>query len=102
MAHGEPEADRFGPLAVGHQLAGGVVDGGDVVGVERVPQSEEVGGDAQPHTEYLGAGAIVVRRDDEHQHREADYMHQRDHAEQDTDLDEVATIPGRQQATDQR
>ena len=32
-----PEANRLGPLAIGHQLARGVVDGGDVVRVERVP-----------------------------------------------------------------
>ena len=41
-----------GPLAVGHQLAGGVVDRGDVVGVERVPHAQGVGGDAQPDAEH--------------------------------------------------
>ena len=44
-----------GPLAVGHQLAGGVVDGGDVVGVEGVPHAEGVGGDAQADAEDLRA-----------------------------------------------
>ena len=33
--------DREGPLAFLHQLAHDVVDGGDVVGVEGVPQAEE-------------------------------------------------------------
>jgi hypothetical protein len=33
-------------LAVGHRLAGGVVDGGDVVGVEGVPYAGGVGDDA--------------------------------------------------------
>src|SRR5947209_10471926 len=102
MPHGEPEADRLGPLAVGHQLARGVVDGGDVVRVEGMPQPEEIRGGAQTHTEYLGAGAIVMRRNDEYQYRESDHMHERDHAEQGTDLGEVATLPGREQATDKR
>jgi len=39
VADGEPEADRDGTLAVRHQLARGVVDGGDVVGVEGVPHA---------------------------------------------------------------
>ena len=49
VPEGEPEPDRQRPPrtlgAVGEQLAGGVVDGGDVVGVERVPQPEGVGED---------------------------------------------------------
>ena len=47
VPEGEPEADRQRPLALGHQLAGGVVDGGDVVGVEGVPHAERVRGDAR-------------------------------------------------------
>ena len=53
VAEGEPEADRQRPLALGHQLAGGVVDGGDVVGVEGVPHAEGVGGDAEADAEDL-------------------------------------------------
>jgi hypothetical protein len=37
MAEREEEADAKRALAVIHQLAGGVVDGGDVVGIERMP-----------------------------------------------------------------
>ena len=43
MAQGEEEAHGDGPLAVLHQLAGDVVDGGDVVGVHGVAQAEAVG-----------------------------------------------------------
>ena len=39
----EPEADADRALALLHQLAGDVVDGGDVVGVHRVAQAEAVG-----------------------------------------------------------
>lgn|GEM_PF-3926542 len=59
-----------------------------------MPQSKEICGGTQAHPEYLGAGAIVMRRDDEDQYRETNHMHERDHTEQGTDLDEVATIPG--------
>jgi hypothetical protein len=37
MAHGEPESDRLGSLAIGHQFASGVIDCSDMVGVECVP-----------------------------------------------------------------
>ena len=42
-----------GRLPVGHQLAGGVVDGGDVVGVEGVPHAERVRRHAEPDAEDL-------------------------------------------------
>jgi len=45
-----------GALAVVDRLAGGVVDGRDVVGVERVPAAQGVGGDAQPNAEELVVG----------------------------------------------
>ncbi len=49
VAEGEPEPDRQrSAAAVGEQLAGGVVDRGDVVGVEGVPQAEGVGEHAEP------------------------------------------------------
>jgi hypothetical protein len=47
MAEGEEQADRHPPLPVGDQLSRGVVDGRDVVGVERVPHPEQVGGQDQ-------------------------------------------------------
>ena len=43
MAEREEEAHGHRPLALGHQLAGDVVDGGDVVGVDRVAQAEAIG-----------------------------------------------------------
>jgi len=39
----EPEADRHRALAILHQLAGHVIDCGDMVGVDRVAQAETVG-----------------------------------------------------------
>ena len=66
VAEGEEVADAeralrpldLAPLV--HQLAGGVVDGRDVVGVEGVAQAQGVGEDAHPDPE-----ALVVARDDE-------------------------------------
>lgn len=43
MTHGEEEADADGPLALLHQLAGYVVDRGDVVGIDGVPKTEAAG-----------------------------------------------------------
>jgi hypothetical protein len=40
-----------------------------------------------------------VRSYDEYQRRERDDVHHRDDAEQHTDFEEVASIPGRQQTT---
>ena len=59
---GEPEADRQRALALGHQLAGGVVDRGDVVGVEGVPHPQGVGGDAEADAEDLMRADLVVVR----------------------------------------
>jgi hypothetical protein len=67
----QPDAER--PAPVGHELAGRVVDRGDVVGVERVAQAERVRGqpDAggertrRPHREVRG-------HDDAEQQAEAD------------------------------
>jgi hypothetical protein len=60
VAEGEEEADAQRPLALVHQLAGGVVDGGDVVGVEGVPHAEGVG----EHRD-ADAEALVVLGDDQ-------------------------------------
>ena len=46
MAEREIEPERDRPLALLHQLAGGVVDGGDMVGIDGVAQPEAVGEEA--------------------------------------------------------
>ena len=89
VAEGEEEAAAQGAFAVGHELAGGVVDAGDVVGVEGVPEPQEPGGDgdAQPdaesaaaadslvvevvrhHAQHVDAPACPVDRQDEQEHR---------------------------------
>jgi hypothetical protein len=56
----EPEAEAQRSLALVHQLAGGVVDRRDVVGVKRVAQPERIGQPRDPDPE-----ALVVRGDDE-------------------------------------
>ncbi len=43
MAEREEEADADRALAFLHQLAGDVVDGGDMVGIDGVTQAEAVG-----------------------------------------------------------
>src|SRR5437868_6196612 len=79
MPEREPEADAEGTLALGHQLARGVVDGRDVVGIERVAQPQRVRGQPEPDREPTGrAQAIVMRRDQHDQDEEAQYV-QADH-----------------------
>ena len=69
----EEEADAQRPLAFGHQLARGVVDRRDVVGVEGVAHAERVGGHAGPDRERPRAPeVVVVRRDDRDQEEEAE------------------------------
>ena len=60
VAEREEEPDRQRPLALADQLAGGVVDGGDVVGVERVPHAEGVGQHARAHAEGLAPADVVM------------------------------------------
>ena len=43
MTEREEQADRNRPLAGLHQLARHIVDGGDVIGIDRVAQAERVG-----------------------------------------------------------
>jgi len=77
MPEREPEADAQGSFALVHQLAGGVVDRRDVVGVERVsePQRVREAGHADPE-------ALVVRRDDEQdEHGEPDDVQRGDRDE---------------------
>ena len=76
MAEREEEAHRQRTLALRHELAGGVVDCGEVVGVERVTQTQRVGGNAEADTEdlVLGAEVVVVRGDDGDQGDPADHV----------------------------
>ena len=73
----------LGRHVLGHQLAGGVVDGGDVICVEGVPQSEGVSQDADADVEHrvLAAEGEIVRHDQEEQRAEPDDVQQRDEAE---------------------
>ncbi len=82
VAEGEEEPDRQRPLAVGHQLAGGVVDRGDVVGVEGVAQTQGVGGDPEADAEHLAVGpeVVVPRGDDRDQSEPADHVQPDDDA----------------------
>ena len=81
MAQREEEADTEGALPVVHQLAGGVVDRGDVVSVERVPQPQCVGGQSNADSEDFVAEAEVLRCDEHHQRDPADEVQARDDAE---------------------
>jgi hypothetical protein len=77
----EPDAQR--PLAVVHELARRVVDGGDVVGVEGVAQPEGVR--REPHAGgegATGAEAEVVRHDDAEEQAEADHVQRDDRSGQ--------------------
>ena len=60
VAEGEEEPDGQRPLALGDQLAGGVVDRGDVVGVEGVPHAEGVGQRAGADAEDRRLADVVV------------------------------------------
>ncbi len=71
MADREIQTDRLGAPPLAHQLAGDVVDGGDVVGVERVAQTQHVGEPAAPRSTGLPpnttaaqthASALLARR----------------------------------------
>src|ERR1700759_5133194 len=67
------------PGPVREQLPRGVVDRGDVVGVERVPHPEQVGGQAETEPEDPRAAQLVVRRsDEERQGSPAEHVQQQD------------------------
>ena len=59
MSEREIKADADRALALLHQLARDIVDGGDVIGVDRVPQAEGIGEQrrAQQHR-------LVMQRDE--------------------------------------
>src|SRR5690348_15009760 len=60
MTEREEEPHAECPSAIAEELAGRVVDGRDVVGVERVAESEAVGKDAEPGNHGMARG---VERD---------------------------------------
>jgi hypothetical protein len=73
--------------AASHQLAGGVVDGGDVVGVEGVPQPEGVGehADTDGEDRVVTAERVVLREHESEEDTQADDVQcddERDHAGQ--------------------
>jgi len=79
------------PSAVRHQLAGRVVDCRDVVGVEGMAKTEDVGCEAQTHAEDLRAHGEVPWGDDEDQHAEPHDVHEHDDRRVRRDLDPVLT-----------
>ena len=58
MAEREHQADRDRPLPLLHELAGDVIDGGDVVCIDGVPQPKAVGQKRRPQQDRE-----VVERD---------------------------------------
>ena len=65
VAEREPGADGQGALAVVEELPRGVVDRGDMVGVESVPESEDVRRDREPGEDQDSGSRllrIVVRK----------------------------------------
>jgi len=78
VAQGEEEADAQRPAAFVHQLAGGVVDRRDVVGIEGVPQPEGVGQHAGAHPERRPRVDPVVPPGSQGQQRETEQMHPED------------------------
>jgi len=74
----EPEADAHRLLAVCHQLAGRVVDGRDVVGVEGVAHTQGVGRDAEPDADDLATDAVLRRHDEGEEHAPPDDVQQED------------------------
>ena len=84
-------------LALLHQFAGRVVDRRDVVGVEGVAEPERVGGHADPDRERARrAQAVVVRRDQPDQHKEAEHVQtgdDEDHQDQRPPVSAVQRCP---------
>ena len=60
VAEGEEETRPQRAFAVGHQLAGGVVDAGDVIGVEGVPEAQEPRGDGHPEPDAEPSAAALA------------------------------------------
>ena len=83
MAQREEEPDPERALTFVDQLAGGVVDGRDVVGVEGVAHAQREGQDAGAQTEQLRLRNMEVVADGHQQERPADdveHQHGQRHA----------------------
>lgn len=93
VAEREPEPDRDRPLAVGHQLAGGVVDRGDVVGVEGVPHTKRVRGHPKADPERLGTDLVVPRHHEQEQDAERHHVQRGDHSQKTGGTDGVLAPP---------
>ena len=79
VAQGKPETCGQRPRALADQLAGGVVDYGDVVGVERMPHPEQVGRHPESDAEDARRSQRdVLRRHPEDQHAPAKYVERQD------------------------
>jgi hypothetical protein len=74
VAQGEEEPHRQRSLALTGQLAGGVVDGRDVIGVERVPHAQGVGQRPGAHAEHRRLADVVVAAQGGGQHPPADHV----------------------------
>src|SRR5215470_13142418 len=102
MAEGEEETAGQRALAVGHQLAGGVVDARDVVGVEGVPEPEEPRGYRHAEPDPQARAAVrsfvdeVVRHDAQHVNappRGVDRENETEHREQAAPLTAAEVSP---------
>src|SRR5690242_7195103 len=76
MPEGEPEPDGHRPLPLNHQIPGCVVDGRDMVSVDRVTETESVSGQTRADGERPGASERIMVRD-----------HQRDQQEESHDVE---------------
>jgi hypothetical protein len=74
MTEREPEPDRHRSGLLFHQLAGGVVDRGNVINIEGMAHAEGVRGDAQPDSERLAAERQVLWGNQHEQQSKADHM----------------------------
>ena len=94
VAQREPEPHPQCGLSLADQLAGGVVDDGDVVGVERVPDTQQKGCNAQPHPVDAGAAqGEVLWSHGQNQHTPADHIEQDDDAGDAREMDLVPAFP---------
>jgi hypothetical protein len=66
MAEREEEPDAHRPAALCEHLAGRVVDRGDVVGVECVPQPEQVRRQPGPGQRRIAVGVVEEERPADH------------------------------------
>jgi hypothetical protein len=94
VAQREPEAYPKRGLSLADQLAGGVVDDGDVVGVERVPYPEQKGGNAQADPVYASAAqGEVLGSNSQDQYAPAGHIEQDDKAGDACEMEFVPAVP---------